>query len=152
MALSGQEHDLTLDDITGLIVGTAYRIHGRVGCSLLESLYVSILAYELRKKGLETEREKPVTVCYDGDIIEDAFRADLIVQGRVIVEVKSVERMAPVHKAHLLTYLRLMDLRVGLLLNFAAETMKEGVKRIVNNYNPGASPFLRIDRPQRNEE
>jgi GxxExxY protein len=138
---------LELDDVTGVIVDTSIQIHRRIGSGLLESLYVTILTCELRRRGLRVDRERTISICYDGVIMEDAFRADLIVEDCVIVEVKSVERLAAVYQKQLLTYLRLTDLRVGLLLNFGAELMKDGVKRVVNNFTPGDSSFLRINRP-----
>lgn len=140
------EH-LEIDEVTAIILDTAVHVHRRVGSGLLESLYVSVLAYELRQRGLFVEREKTITICYDGVLVEDAFRADLIGERLVIVEVKSVEKPAPAHKKQLLTYLRLADLRVGLLLNFGLETMKEGVKRVVNDYNQSSPSLRRMDRP-----
>ena len=114
---------------------------------MLESLYEALLACELRRRGLTVDRQRLIRVSYNGIDIEDAFRADLIVQERVIIEVKSVERTAPVHPKQLLTYLRLTNLRVGLLLNFGAEVMKEGIRRVVNDYDPPASSPLRINQP-----
>jgi|SRR5688572_24849235 len=100
----------------------------------------------MRRRRLRAERQCLIRFSYDGIDIEDAFRADLFVERRVIVEVKSLEHLAPVHTKQLLTYLRLMDLRVGLLLNFGDETMKEGVKRVVNNYTASSSSLLRINQ------
>jgi GxxExxY protein len=138
---------LELDDVTGATIDTSLRIHRRIGPGLLESLYVTILTCELRRRGLHVDRERTISICYDGVIVQDAFRADLIVEGCVIVEVKSAERLAAVYQKQLLTYLRLTDLRVGLLLNFGAERMKDGVKRVVNNFTPSKSSFLRVNRP-----
>lgn len=95
---------------------------------------------------MRADRQRLISFSYDGIDIEDAFRADLLVERRVIVEVKSLERLAPVHTKQLLTYLRLTDLRVGLLLNFGAETMREGVKRVVNNYTASSPSLLRINQ------
>jgi len=127
---------MMLDDITGAIVDAAVRIHRRYGPGLLESLYEAILTCELRRRGLRVERQRMITFSYDGIDIEDAFRADLFVEECVIVEVKSLERVVPVHTKQLLTYLRLTNLQVGLLLNFGAEIMKDGIDRVVNNYTP----------------
>ena len=138
---------MQLDDITGTIVDAAVQIHRDPGPGLLESLYEALLASELRQRGLNIDRQALIRISYNGLDIEDAFRADLIVQEQVIVEVKSVERMAPVHPKQLLTYLRLTNLRVGLLLNFGAEVMKEGVRRVVNDYEPPPSSPLRINHP-----
>jgi GxxExxY protein len=137
-----------LDEITGTIVDAAVRIHRTLGPGLLESLYESVLSCELRRHGLRADRQRLISFSYDGIDIEDAFRADLLVEERVIVEVKSVEHIAPVHTKQLLTYLRLKNLRVGLLLNFGAETMKEGVKRVVNNYTASSPSLLRVNQPR----
>ncbi len=134
-----------LDEITGVIIDSAVRIHRRLGPGLLESLYECLLACELRRRGLCAERQQLISFSYDGIDIEDAFRADLLVEQRVIIEVKSLEHLAPVHTKQLLTYLRLMDLRVGLVLNFGAEMMKDGVKRVVNNYTAASPSLLRIN-------
>jgi GxxExxY protein len=138
---------MELDDITGAIIDAAIQIHRNPGPGLLESLYEALLACELRRRGLNVDRQRLIRVSYNGIDIEDAFRADLVVQERVIIEVKSVERTAPVHPKQLLTYLRLTNLRVGLLLNFGAEVMKEGIRRVVNDYDPPASSPLRINQP-----
>jgi len=137
-----------LDEITGTIIDASLRIHRRFGSRLLESFYEAVLASDLRRRGLAVERQRLITVSYDGIAIEDAFRADLLVEQSVIVEVKSVERSAPSHAKQLLTYLRLTDLRVGLLLNFGAEMMKDGIKRVVNDYTPSDVPILWVNRPR----
>jgi iron complex transport system substrate-binding protein len=135
-----------LDDITGAIVDAAMKIHMDLGPGLLESVYEMVLAKALTKRGFHVERQKPVRFEYDGTVFEEGFRADLVVEDRVIVELKSVEKLAPVHSKQTLTYLRLMDLRVGLLINFGAATLKEGLHRIVNRLSPSASPRLRVNR------
>ncbi|HRI83049.1 MAG TPA: GxxExxY protein, partial [Opitutaceae bacterium] len=98
-----------------------------------ESVYARILAHELERRGLSVEREVPVPVIYDDIRFEEGFRADLIVEKSIIVELKSVETLAPVHGKQLLTYLKLMDYRLGLLINFGAPLLKDGIKRIANN-------------------
>jgi len=138
---------MELDDITGTIIDSATQIHRDRGPGLLESFYEGVLACELRRRRLHVDRQRLIRISYNGIDIEDAFRADLIVQESVIIEVKSVERTAPVHPKQLLTYLRLTNLRVGLLLNFGLEVMKEGVRRVVNDYEPPPSSPLRINRP-----
>jgi iron complex transport system substrate-binding protein len=137
---------MELDDVTGAIVDASIRIHRRIGPGLLESVYETLLSSLLLEKGCEVERQLPVTFAIDGIEFEKGFRVDLLVDRRVIVEVKSVERLDSTHRKQLLTYLRLMDLRVGLLLNFGAGTMKEGMKRVVNDLDPGTSPRLRVNR------
>jgi len=114
------------------IVDAAYQIHVRLGPGLLESVYVRILKYELEKRGLHVEKEVGVSFTYDGLTFDEGFRADLIVNRKVIVEIKSVEHTHPVHKKQLLTYLKLTNLKLGLLVNFGAATVKEGITRIVN--------------------
>lgn len=137
---------MELDDITGAIVDASYLIHQDPGPSLLESLYEGLLAGELRRRGLRVARQRMIQISWNGIDIEDAFRADLLVEESVIVEVKSVDRIAPVHLKQLLTYLRLTDLRVGLLLNFDVLKMKDGIRRVVNDYDPPDSSPLRINR------
>ena len=135
-----------LDDVTGEIVDTAYKLHTGLGPGLLESVYETVLACDLQRRGLLVERQKPVSFDYDGLHFDDGLRVDLLVESRVVVEIKSVERLQPVRPKQVLTYLRLMNLSVGLLINFGAPTLKEGLKRIVNDLEPSASPRLRVNR------
>jgi iron complex transport system substrate-binding protein len=128
-----------LDEVTGEIVDAAYKIHVGLGPGLLESVYEVVLAAELERRGLSVERQRPVSFQFDGITFDEGFRVDLLVDERVVVELKSVETLAPVHSKQLLTYLKLLDLEVGLLINFGAPTLKEGLHRIVNNYQPAVS-------------
>jgi len=137
---------MELDEITGAIVDSAMKIHIDLGPGLLESVYEVVLAKALQKRGLQVERQKAIQFEYDGIVFEEGFRADLLVEGRVIVELKSVEKLAPVHSKQLLTYLRLMNSPVGLLINFGAATLKEGLHRVVNNLPSSASPRLRVNQ------
>ena len=137
---------MELDDITGAIVDASIRIHRELGPGLLEIVYAIILASALERRGLHVERERPISFTYDGVLFEHGFRADIVVEQSVIVEVKSIERLAPVHPKQLLTYLRLTNLRVGLLLNFGAPMMRDGIKRVVNDLPPSASPRLRVNQ------
>jgi GxxExxY protein len=121
------------NEITGVIVDTAMDIHRRLGSGLLETAYRKILAYELRKKGLDVQEEQSITLVWEEIEMEAGFRADIIVNRKVIVELKSVETVANVHKKQLLTYVRLADMRVGLLINFGEELLKTGIHRVVNN-------------------
>ena len=123
----------SINDISGAIVNCAVKIHQALGPGLLESVYHRILAYELRKAGFEVQTEVPIPVSWDGHVIDESFRADLIVDGRVLVELKSVENLLPVHKKQTLTYLKLAKLNLGLLINFGAPLMKDGNHRIANN-------------------
>ncbi|BCU06052.1 GxxExxY protein [Allochromatium tepidum] len=137
-----------IDDITGAIVDAAYVLHTGLGPGLLESVYEAVPARELEHRGLSVERQKIIRFEYDGMVFEEGLRLDLLVEDRVIVELKSVEKPAPVHPKQLLTYLRLMQLPVGLLINFGAPTLKEGLQRVVNHYSPShsASPRLRVNQ------
>lgn len=120
------------NDVAKQIVDCAYKVHTTLGPGLLESVYEAVLAHELTKRGLQVERQKPLPVVYEDVRLEEGFRADLIVSGSVIVELKSVEAVAPVHKKQLLTYLRLADKKLGLLINFGEATIKNGISRVVN--------------------
>ena len=123
---------MTENELSRQIVDAAYRIHTTLGPGLLESVYVLTLAWELEPRGLRVVRQSEVPVVYQGTRIEAGFRADLIVDDQVIVEVKSVETLAPVHKKQLPTYLRLANKRLGLLINFNVVLIKNGITRIVN--------------------
>ena len=119
-------------ELTGIIVDEAFQLHKDLGPGLLESVYSTLLAHRLRKRGLNVEREKKVVFTYDGIVFDQGLRVDLLVEGRVVVELKSVELLPPVAYKQRLTYLRLLDLRVALLINFGAALFKQGVRRIVN--------------------
>ena len=137
-----------LDDITAAVVDSAIKIHTELGPGLLESVYEIVLARALEARGFHVEREKAIRFLYDGMVFENGFRVDLLVDERVIVELKSVEHLAPVHSKQVLTYLRLMKLSVGLLINFGGATLKEGLHRIVNKLPSTASPRLRVNQPR----
>jgi GxxExxY protein len=131
---------LELDEVTGAIVDAALKIHRDLGPGLLESVYEAALARALERRGLEVRRQHAFALCYDGLEFEEAFRVDLLVDDRVIVELKSVEKLAPVHSKQLLTYLKLTNRRVGLLINFGAGILKEGLHRIINGAAPRSLP------------
>jgi GxxExxY protein len=114
------------------IVDAAYRVHTTLGPGLLESVYQAALAYELEKRGLRVARQQAIPVVYETVRAATGFHADLIVEEQVIVEIKAVEAVAPVHKKQLLTYLKLADKRLGLLINFNVALIKDGITRIVN--------------------
>lgn len=120
------------NDIAKIVVDAAYKIHTRLGPGLLESAYQVILAYELRTRGLRVETEVPMPVTCEGISLEIGFRADMVVEDLVILELKSVENVADVHKKQLLTYLRASGKRLGLLINFGAPIIRQGITRIVN--------------------
>jgi iron complex transport system substrate-binding protein len=137
---------MELDDITAAIVDSSMRIHKELGPGLLESVYEAVLARALKRRGMQVERQKIIRFEYDGMVFDEGFRLDLLVNQKVIVELKSVENLAAVHSKQLLTYLRLMNLPVGLLINFGAATLKSGLRRVVNNLDPRASPSLRVNQ------
>ncbi len=118
--------------VTGHILNSALHIHSALGPGLFESVYETVLAHDLQQLGLHVERQKPVPIKYNGLYVDCAFFADLVVEQCVIVEIKSVSKLAPVHFKQLLTYLRLLDYRVGILINFGEASLKDGFKRIVN--------------------
>jgi len=120
------------NEVAKQIVDAALSVHKGLGPGLLESVYETALYYELRKRGLQVQRQVPVTFVYDGNRYDEGFRVDLLVADCVIVELKSVEQVHPVHKKQLLTYLRLSGTRLGLLINFNSALLKEGITRIVN--------------------
>lgn len=140
---------MQLDTITGMVIDESIRIHRELGPGLLESVYEVVLTRALQRRGLQVERQKVVRFQYDGMVFDEGLKVDLLVEGCVVVELKSVERLAPVHAKQTLTYIRLMNLRVGLLINFGGETLKEGLKRIVNQLAPEQSSVLRINRKER---
>lgn len=123
---------MTENAIAKEIVDAAFRVHTTLGPGLLESVYHTVLAYELSQRGLRTISQKSIPVMYGNLRIATGFRADLIVEDKVIVELKSVEVLAPVHRKQLLTYLRLADKRLGLLINFHVALIKDGIVRVVN--------------------
>jgi GxxExxY protein len=123
---------MTENEIATAILDAAFKIHRILGPGLLESVYQATLEFELQKRGLRVVPQVGLPVYYEEMKLELGFRVDLIVADKVIIEIKSVEALAPVHKKQLLTYLRLMDLRLGLLLNFNVELMKNGIQRVVN--------------------
>ena len=125
-----------IDEITGIVVDAAIKVHREFGPGLLESVYEKIMMSELESRGLSVECQKPLSLTYAGRTFPDAYRVDMLVEGCVILELKSTAQMAPVFPKQLRTYLVLSNLEVGLLLNFGMNTMKEGIIRVVNNYKP----------------
>jgi GxxExxY protein len=123
---------MTENEIATQIVDAAFKIHTTLGPGLLETVYEVVLAHELQKRGLRVERQVPIPIVWETIKFNEGFRADLIVEGKVIVELKSIETVAPVHKKQVLTHLRLMNLKLGLLINFGEELIKNGISRIVD--------------------
>ncbi len=128
-----------LESLATKVVDTALSVHIDVGPGLLESVYEQLLANRLKLQGLTVDRQLPVGAKIDGLDFPEAFRIDLLIESKLLVEVKSIEKLAPIHAKQTLTYLRLMQLPLGLLINFGGITLKEGIKRVVNNYRQGIS-------------
>ena len=124
---------MTENQISEIIVDSAFKIHTTLGPGLLESVYEAVLAYELEKRGCRVVRQRAVPVVYEEVQLQIGFRADLIVNDKVVIEIKSVEGVSPVHLKQLRTYLRLMDNKLGLLINFNVELIRDGIRRVVNN-------------------
>ena len=139
--------ELDVEELARLTVDCGLKAHKELGPGLLESVYEAVLAFSLERRGVMVERQRPIDIEYEGVILSEGFRADLLVGGRLIVELKSVERLHPVHGKQLLTYLRLARQPLGLLMNFGAPTFREGLRRIVNNHQDVASSTLRVNQP-----
>jgi GxxExxY protein len=122
---------LLFEELTGSILKCAYKVHCALGPGLLESAYEECLHYELDKLGLEVVKQKPMPLIYQEKKLELGYRVDLIVEGKVILEIKSVDAVNPVHLARLMTYLKLSGCRVGFLINFNVESLKDGIKRVI---------------------
>lgn len=121
------------NELSKIIVDVCYNIHVKLGPGLLESVYEAILYYELVKKGLKVERQKPLPLVWDNLRMDIGYRADIIVEDKVVVEIKSVEQIAPVHPKQVLTYLKISGCKLGLLINFNETLIKTGITRVVNN-------------------
>ncbi|MEN9924297.1 MAG: hypothetical protein RL268_423 [Pseudomonadota bacterium] len=125
-----------VDAISADVVDEAIRIHRELGPGLFEGVYETVLAAAMERKGYRVDRQKPVDIVYDGMSFSGAYKVDILVEGALVIEVKSVERLTGTHAKQLLTYLRLLKQPLGLLLNFSGETMKEGIRRLANNHRP----------------
>jgi GxxExxY protein len=134
-----------LSKITETIIGCAINVHKELGPGLLESAYEACLLYDLSQTKMKIENQKPLPIIYKNVKLNCGYRLDLIIEDEVIVEIKSVEKMLPIHKAQLLSYLKISGLKVGLLINFNVELLKDGIIRVVNNYPDS----LRTQRSQR---
>jgi GxxExxY protein len=127
---------MRIDDVSAIVVDEAIAIHRRVGPGLYETVYETILAARLESRGLKAARQLPVPLVVDGHVFDAAFRVDILVEDSLVVEIKAVEQLGKAHSRQLLTYLRILQQPVGLLLNFSCATMKEGIKRVVNDHRP----------------
>ncbi len=135
-----------IDVVSGDVLDLALRLHRELGPGLLESVYETVLAGKLIGLGYRVDRQLPIDIQFEDMRFDAAFRIDLLIDNRLLIEVKSVERLNAAHAKQLLTYLRLTGQSVGLLINFGGATLKEGVRRIVNDHKPSASPRLRVNR------
>jgi GxxExxY protein len=135
-----------LEELARLAVDCGFKIHKELGPGLLESVYEAVLAASLLRIGLAVDRQEPIDFEFDGMAFREGFRADLLIEGRLIIELKSTDRLAGVHGKQLLTYLRLAKLPLGPLMNFGGETFREGVKRVVNNHAGFAPSRLRVNQ------
>ncbi len=126
---------MEIDELSGIVVNECIAIHRELGPGLFESVYEAVLAGRLEKGGLNVARQVPVPITFDGQLFDPAFRLDILVDDRLILEIKAVERLTQTHIRQMLTYLRLLKQPVGLLLNFSHGTMKDGIRRIANEYN-----------------
>ena len=134
-----------IEEFARIAIDIGLGVHRTLGPGLFESVYEAVLAMELSQAGLSVVRQAPVTVQYDDVPLGDGFRVDLLIEDRLVIEVKSIERLSPLHNKQLLTYLRLLDQPLGLLMNFGGETFRDGLRRIVNNHI-GASTRLRVNQ------
>ncbi|MEG3086409.1 GxxExxY protein [Sphingomonas sp. PB4P5] len=132
-----------IDEVSGDVLDVALRLQRELGPGLMESVYEALLAGRLMKMGYAVARQQPISIDFDGMHFEGAFKIDLLVDQRLVVEIKSIERLLPVHAKQLLTYLRLTNQPVGLLINFGGNTLKEGIRRLVNNHVSTSSAPLR---------
>ena len=137
-----------LESISADVVDLALKLHRELGPGLLESAYETVLAGKLRAMGYRVDRQLPIDIEFDGMRFENAFRVDILIDSRLLLEIKSVEQLSQAHAKQLLTYLRLMKQPLGLLINFGAATLKEGLRRVVNDHTSFASSRLRVNKIQ----
>lgn len=142
--------DLDAETLASKAIGCGLHIHKSLGPGLLESAYEAFLTDALQKQGLHVERQKQIGAHFDGVHVDVGFRIDLLIEGQLVIELKSVEMLLPVHGKQLLTYLRLMNLQLGLLMNFGSITLREGLRRVVNNYDSSQTTHLNIHKTNPN--
>jgi iron complex transport system substrate-binding protein len=128
------ERLIRADELTNIVINCGLALHQYIGPGLIESVYEQVLADRLRALGLIVDRQQPVEIIIDGKVYPDAFRYDLLVENLLLIELKSIEKLGPIHVKQTLTYVRLMNLPIGLLLNFGSETFKQGIRRVTNNH------------------
>ena len=135
---------MEIEELASVAINCGLMVHKRLGPGLLETAYEKILAHKISVLGLSVKTQVLMPIEIDGMLVEQGFRADIIVEGKLLIEVKSVERLAPVHSRQVLTYLRFMNLPLGLLMNFSGMTFREGLKRVVNNHQDSTGSRLKI--------
>jgi GxxExxY protein len=127
---------MNADELSGIVIGCAIRIHSGLGPGLYESVYETLLVSDLTRRRLNVERQKSMPFEFDGIVFEKGFHADLVVEGKLLVEIKSIAQIGPAQVKQTLTYMRLLDIRLGLILNFGAASMRDGIKRVINSNGP----------------
>ena len=137
-----------LNDISGMIIGASIEVHKQLGAGLLESVYEACLVEELRNYGLDVEQQKQLPIYYKGKRVKEDFRLDLLIEGKVVVEIKAVDKLLPIHEAQLLTYMKLTQCSLGLLINFNERTLKQGIRRKVMNFNEQDNPLRTSASPR----
>lgn len=136
---------MDVEELSAIAVDCGLQVHRDLGPGLLESAYETVLSHLLAKRGLNIERQKIIPIAYDGLIIDQGFRADIVIENKLLLELKAVERLSPVHARQVTTYLKFMDLRVGLLMNFSCEKFSDGLRRLVNNHRQTSNSRLSIN-------
>jgi iron complex transport system substrate-binding protein len=137
---------MDVEEVSAIAVDCGLKVHRDLGPGMLESAYEAVLAHLLIQQGLAVERQKVIPIVYQGLIVEQGFRADLIVENKLLIELKTVERLAPLHARQVMTYLKFTSLNVGLLMNFSCEKFTDGLKRLVNNHRETSKSLLKVNR------
>lgn len=137
---------MDVEELSAIAVDWGLQVHRDLVPGMLESAYEAVLAHLLAKRGLNVERQKVIPIAYDGLIIDPGFRADIVIENKLLIELKAVERLSPVHARQVTTYLKFMNLPVGLLMNFSCEKFSEGLRRLVNNHRETSNSRLSVNR------
>lgn len=137
---------MDVEELSAIAVDCGLQVHRDLGPGMLESAFEAVLAHLLAKRGLNVERQKVIPIAYDGLVIDQGFRADIVIENKLLIELKAVERLSPVHARQVTTYLKFMNLPVGLLMNFSCEKFSEGLRRLVNNHRETSNSRLSVNR------
>lgn len=135
---------MTVEELAAQAVDCGLGVHKLLGPGLLETAYEKVLAHRLRQRGLEVATQVPIAILVDGIVIDQSFRADIVIEGRLLIEVKSIDRLLEVHTMQVMTYLRFLDMPLGLLMNFSGERFSQGLRRVVNNHRDTSGSTLRL--------